>query len=146
MGAGNMETIQLAISDRPYATALRAALLRNGPWQVSCVDKPNPDDPGVMVLDTVTLEQVARPIANPERVVLITRNDPGHLSDAWDAGILSVVFEKDPISTAMLAIMSARLRVPRPKPPQVRSKPVSAGSVEPEPVHTAKSGSGRERS
>ena len=89
-----METIQLAISDHPYATALREALLRNGPWQVSCVDKPNPDEPGVIVLDTVTLDQMARPIANPERVVLITRNDPGHLSDAWDAGVLSVVFER----------------------------------------------------
>ena len=142
-----METIQLAISDRPYATALREALLRNGPWQVSCVDKPNPDEPGVIVLDTVTLEQVARPITNPERVVLITRNDPGHLSDAWDAGVLSVVFEKDPISTAMLAIMSARLRVPRrEQSPQVRSKPASAGGGEGEPVHTVKSGSGRERS
>jgi len=142
-----METIQLAISDRPYATALREALLRNGPWQVSCVDKPDPDEPGVIVLDTVTLEQMALPIANPERVVLITRNDPGHLSDAWDAGVLSVVFEKDPISTAMLAIMSARLRVPRrEQPPQGRSRPVSQGGGEGEPAHTVKSGGGRERS
>ena len=111
-----METIQLAIRDLPYAQTLREALLRNGPWQVHCVDVPDPDQEGVIVLDTATLEQMKWPIDNPERVVLITRNDPGHLSEAWDAGILSVVFEKDPVSTAMLAIMSARLRGPRLKP------------------------------
>lgn len=112
-----METIQLAIRDLPYAATLREALLRNGPWQVRCVDVPNPEQEGVIVLDMETLEQLGRPIPNPERVVLITRNDPQHLSDAWDSGILSVIFENDPVTTTMLAIMSARLRAARPKMP-----------------------------
>jgi hypothetical protein len=115
-GPLKMETIQLAIRDLPYATALREALLRNAPWQVRCVELPNPDQEGVIVLDTAALERMERPIVDPERVVLITPNDPEHLSNAWDAGIVSVVFEKDPVTTAMLAIMSARLRVPRTKP------------------------------
>jgi DNA-binding NarL/FixJ family response regulator len=135
-----METIQLAIRDRPYAAALREALLRNGPWQVRCVDLPNPEQDGVIVLDTVTLEQMGQPIANPERVVLITRNDPAHLSDAWDAGVLSVVFEKDPVSTAMLAIMSARLRVPRQKPSQAGTKTASSASSDFAPAQDPKPG------
>jgi hypothetical protein len=121
-----METIQLAIRDVPYATALKEALLRNGPFQVRCVEMPNAAQEGVIVLDAATLEAMELPIANPERVVLITHNDPEQLSQAWDAGILSVVFEKDSVNTAMLAIMSARLRVPRAKPVPAGSKAVEA--------------------
>ena len=53
-----METIQLAIRDVPYATALKEALLRNGPFQVRCVEMPNAAQEGVIVLDAATLEAV----------------------------------------------------------------------------------------
>ena len=52
------------------------------------------------------------PLSNPERVVLITRKDPQLLAEAWDAGDrLRGVSEQDPISTVLLAIMAAALRV-----------------------------------
>jgi hypothetical protein len=46
-----METIQVAITDAPYAAALREFLERSGSWEVLCVDRPDPDRDGVMVLD-----------------------------------------------------------------------------------------------
>lgn len=105
-----METIQIAIANSPYATALRELLSRSGPWDVVCVQAPDWSSDGVLVLDPQHLEEMPAPIVNPERVVLIAPNDPRLLSQAWEAGVNSVVYEKDPINTAVLAVMSARLR------------------------------------
>jgi DNA-binding NarL/FixJ family response regulator len=105
-----MDTIQLAIANTSYATALRELLTRNAAWRVLSVDLPDPLMEGVIVLDAPALERLPSRIGSPERVVLITRNDPGELARAWEAGIVSVVFDNDPMSTAMLAIMAARLQ------------------------------------
>jgi len=105
-----METIQVAITDAAYGAALRELLVRNGSWEVLCVDRPDPDRDGVMVLDSEHLGLLRQPISNPERVVLIARNDSGDLARAWEAGVNSVITDKDPLNTAMLAIMAARLR------------------------------------
>ena len=109
-----MEIIQLAIKDSPYAAALRDQLVRNAAWKVLTVDVPDPRKDGVMVLDARSLELLPSSIRQPERVVLITPNDPRNLARAWEAGVVSVVFEHDPVSTAMLAIMAARLKVSKP--------------------------------
>lgn len=111
-----METIQLTIHDAPYAAALRELLESNGTCEVRCVEAPEPGRDGVMVVDSDALHSLALPLSNPERVVLITRNDPQHLAQAWNAGIRSVVFNEDPLSTAVLAILAAELRVPKPDP------------------------------
>lgn len=117
----SMEKIQLAIADRSYAAALRQMLVRDGTWEVLSVESPDPTQAGVMVLDPDSLASLPAALANPERVVLITQNDPQQLSRAWDAGIVSVVFDNDPLNTAMLAIMAARLRVAK----DVRRGPLS---------------------
>jgi hypothetical protein len=109
-----MEIIQLAIKDSSYAAALRDQLVRNAAWKVLTVDVPDPRQDGVMVLDARSLELLPSSIRKPERVVLITTNEPRHLARAWEAGVVSVVFEHDPVSTAMLAIMAARLKVSKP--------------------------------
>ncbi len=106
-----METIQLAISNASYLTALRELLVRDAAWTVLAVEAPDPRLGGVIVLDAPALDRLPSQVENPERVLLITRNDPRQLARAWEAGIVSVVFENDPFSTAMLAIMAARLRV-----------------------------------
>jgi hypothetical protein len=106
-----METVQLAITDAPYASALRDLLERGGQRSVRPVEVPDPRQEGVIVVDSDALDRLPFPVQNPERVVLITRNDPQHLSQAWNAGIRSVVFSADPLSTAVLAIMAAELRV-----------------------------------
>jgi hypothetical protein len=109
-----METIQVAIADSPYASALRELLVRNGGWDVVCVETPDLNREGVMVLDPEHLEQLPFPLQNPDRVVLIARNDPRCLARAWEAGVNSVIFDKDPLNTAVLAIMAARLRIVKP--------------------------------
>jgi len=108
-----METVQLAIADASYAAALRELLERSGTRQVHSVDVPDPSLAGVIVVDSEVLDRLPFPLLKPERVVLITRNDPQHLSRAWNAGIRSVVFCDDPLNTAVLAIMAAELRLPK---------------------------------
>ncbi|MFB3778898.1 MAG: hypothetical protein ACE141_14870 [Bryobacteraceae bacterium] len=108
-----METIQFAISNTAYATALRESLARNAGCTIVAVECPDVRAGGVLVLDSAALERIPSKIPSPERVVLITRNEPRLLSKAWEAGIVSVVFENDPIDTAILAIMAARLHAPK---------------------------------
>ncbi|MEO8658417.1 MAG: hypothetical protein ABI693_08095 [Bryobacteraceae bacterium] len=109
-----MDTIQLALADLPYARALQDLLLRNGGSRVQCVDSPDADLAGVLVLDSEHLDLLATHVVKPERVVLIARNEPRSLAQAWEAGVTSVVWDKDPLSTAVLAIMAARLRISKP--------------------------------
>jgi len=101
----------LAIANGTYATTLRELLARNAGWKALIVESPNTRAEGVIVLDTRALESLPSGFPNPERVVLITQNEPQLLARAWEAGIVSVVFENDPMDTALLAIMAARLNV-----------------------------------
>jgi hypothetical protein len=109
-----MQTVQLAIADGMYAAALREALSHSCAWHVESVDRPDPARPCVMVLDQAALEHLPQPLSNPERIVLITRRDTQPMAEAWEAGIISIVSEQDPISTVLLAIMAAGLRVDKP--------------------------------
>ena len=108
-----MQKIQLALSDSTYSEALRRSLAKDWAfqdWQVELVSVPKPQKADVLVIDSAALERVRLPLPHPERVVLITRNEPEQLSRAWEAGIVSVVFERELISTTMLAILAARYR------------------------------------
>ena len=109
-----MQTVQLAIADGIFAAAVHEALSHSCAWHVESVDRPDPTQPCVLVLDQAALERLPLPLANPERIVLIIRKDPQLLAQAWDAGIVSVVSEEDPINTVLLAIMAAGLRVDKP--------------------------------
>jgi hypothetical protein len=106
-----MHSVQLSISDPVYAAAVREALSRSCAWHIESVERPDPSQHCALVLDEFAFAQLPRPVLNPERVVLITRKDPQFLTQAWDAGIISVVSEDDPVSTVLLAIMAAALRV-----------------------------------
>jgi hypothetical protein len=106
-----MQTVQLSIADGRYSAAVREALARNCAWRVESSPVPDLSHDGVVVLDEAAFAQLPLPLTNPERVVLITRKDPETMDDAWDAGIVSVVSEADSISTVLLAIMAAALRV-----------------------------------
>ena len=108
-----MHTVQIALADALYSEALRDALLRSGPWHVITTPDPDLTRMCVVVLDEDTFDRLPEPLAFPERVVLITRKDPPHLSRAWDAGIVSVVSVSDALNTVLLAIMAAALRIPK---------------------------------
>ncbi len=112
-----MQTVQLSIADGRYAVTVRDALTRSCAWHVQPVDRPDLSKHCVMVLDEQSFRQLPLPLSNPERVVLIIRRDlqdPQFLAQAWDAGIVSVVSEQDPLSTVLLAIMAAALRIAKP--------------------------------
>ncbi len=106
-----MQTVQLAIADGIYAAALREALSHSCAWHVESVSRPDPSQRCVTVIDQAALEQLPLPLSNPERIVLITQRDPRLMAEAWEAGVVSVVSEQDPVSTVLLAIMAAGLRV-----------------------------------
>ena len=109
-----MQTVQLAIADGMYAAALREALSRSCAWHVESVGCPDPSQHCVMVLDQAALERLPLPLSNPERIVLITHRETQLMAEAWEAGIVSMVSDREPISTVLLAIMAAGLRVDKP--------------------------------
>lgn len=121
-----MQTVQFALADAAYAAALQNALVRSGPWQVLPMQNPDPGRKCVVVMDEESLHRLPLPLAHPERVVLITRKDPQHLSRAWEAGIVSVVSVDDAPSTVLLAIMAAALRIPK-----AQAAPGSASGISP---------------
>jgi hypothetical protein len=106
-----MQTVQLSIADSQYATSVREALVHSCAWHIEAVKNPDLSQECVLVLDEAAFARLHLPFVNPERVVLITRKDPQVLAEAWDAGIVSVVSDTDPLSTVLLAIMAAALRV-----------------------------------
>lgn len=109
-----MQLIQMAVSDSPFTAALQRELERNGEWLVARVDRPDLSLDGIVLVDEPVLDRIVTAIDNPERVVLICQSHSAELTEAWEAGIISVVFESDSPETAMLAVLSAALRVPHP--------------------------------
>jgi hypothetical protein len=113
-----MNTIQVALSDAAKASSLRGLLARSTEMEVRCVERPDLGEACVVVVDAAHLERLPNPLLDPERVVLITRNDPAHLKAAWEAGVNSVVSDQDSLNTVVLAVLSACLRAGcvKPKP------------------------------
>jgi len=111
-----MQSVQLSIADCQYANTVREALSRSCAWHIEAVEQPDFSYHGVMVLDEEAFARLPLPLSNPERVVLISHREPQapQLAQAWEAGILSVVSEEDSLSTVLLAIMAAGLRVEKP--------------------------------
>ena len=106
-----MHAVQLSMADRRYEASIREALSRSCAWQIESVAAPDLAQECVLVLDEAAFARLRLPLSNPERVVLITRKDPEALAEAWNAGIVSVVSDTDPLNTVLLAIMAAALRV-----------------------------------
>jgi len=111
-----MNCIQLALSDTAKADALRGVLARSAPIEVVCVKVPELDRACVVVVDQDHFDSLPMPLATPEKVVLISSNDPGSLKSAWDAGVVSVISDQDPLNTAVLAILAACLRTGAARP------------------------------
>lgn len=108
-----MHTIQLVLSDHTFAKRLKQLLAENGNWPVAIKDMPGFHKGGVVVLDDSVLTALSAPPDYPERVVLVTRNQPDLLARAWEMGIRSVLYDTDAPNTVALAVMAAYLRLPR---------------------------------
>ncbi|MGB7762518.1 MAG: hypothetical protein WBL61_21970 [Bryobacteraceae bacterium] len=140
-----LHTVQLALADGVYAAALREALCRSCAWHVESVAWPDPAQDCVLVLDEAAFEHLRLPLSHPERIVLITRQDPQLLAQAWDAGLVSVLSQQDSMSTVLLAIMAAALRVVNPCKPDVSGdiSPISEADSAPIAPHHSHSPSRR---
>jgi hypothetical protein len=141
-----MQTVQLSISDGAYLAAVREALCRSCAWHVESVERPDPSQHCVLVLDDPAFARLPLPLSNPERVVLITRAETHEvMSQAWEAGIVSVVSADDPINTVLLAIMAAALRVAKSHGATIPSgiSPNPGAAVAPLGPHNRTSGSKR---
>lgn len=143
-----MQTVQLSIADGHYATTVREALSRSCAWHIEAVDRPDFSCHGVMVLDEQAFARLPLPLSNPERVVLITHEepqDPQFLALAWEAGIVSVVSAEDPLNTVLLAIMAAALRVDKPNTPSDSSEITPSPISESAPIAPLKHTSRQKR-
>lgn len=107
-----MASIQLALDNPALADTLQGMLRRTTDLPVRRVEHPDEDDNGVVVMDIGHLGRLGALLAHPERIVLIASKDASDFDNAWQAGVGSVVSDKDPLSTVVLAILSACLRTP----------------------------------
>jgi hypothetical protein len=133
-----MGSIQLALTDASLADRLQGLLARSTSVPVNCTESPDIEGACVVVVDPAHLGLLPAPLPYPDRVVLITQKDPAHLSDAWEAGLNSVVFNQDSLNTVVLAVLAACLRNET-----CRKRLESAGS---EARSGANSGDGRKAS
>jgi hypothetical protein len=140
-----MQTVQLSIADTAYGAALRDALAHSCAWHVDSVERPAATRPGVLVVDEAGFARLPLPLSNPERVVLITRKDPQLLAQAWEAGVVSVVSEDDPVNTVLLAIMAAGLRVVKPNSSTASSGNSPTASAAAAPITPANRSSSSKR-
>ena len=115
-----MGSIQIALSDSAKADALRILLARSTHAPVMCVETPNFEEACAVVLDGRRFSAEPGPLTHPERIVLITNNDPANLREAWEAGVNSVLSEQDPLNTVVLAVLASCLRTS-----SIRQKPVA---------------------
>jgi hypothetical protein len=119
-----LQTVQVSIADGRYASVVREALSHSCAWRVETVERLDQSRHDVMVVDEQAFARLPLPLSNPERFVLISCKGPEGceiLAQVWEAGILSVVSEEDPLNTVLLAIMAAALRVEK---PATSSRPV----------------------
>ena len=137
MESAVLHRVQLALADGVYAAALREALCRSCAWRIESVLTPDPSEDCVLVLDEAAFENLLLPLSHPERIVLITGREPQLLAQAWDAGLVSVVSQRDPTSTVLLAVMAAALRVANPCKVEVSSgiSPIAEEGAAPIPPH-----------
>ena len=85
-------------------------IVARGTWNP--VGSPDLSQHCVLVLDQAALERLPLPLANPERIVLITRIAiPSRWPRHGRQGSFPWCRTQDPMSTVLLAIMAAALRV-----------------------------------
>jgi len=104
-----MPTVQILLQNETYARALGTLLAREGVYEVWRVLEPDFDREGVIVADRKALERYPALIQQPERLVLIAPNDPELMRELWEHEVRNLVFESDPPSTAVLAILGLEL-------------------------------------
>ncbi len=105
-----MLSIQVLLPDNVYAQRLLTLIAREGDHEGIRVAAPDFHKNGVFVADRSAIERFPRLLEDVDRLVLITSNDTRYLASLWERGVRSVVFDSDPPSTALLAILALEMR------------------------------------
>lgn len=111
-----MEAIQIALSDAGFGKALQNELASSHLAPAQCVDCPDTERGGIIVVDFDHLELLPRPIDGAHRVVLIAGDGPDDLDKAWSAGVQSVVSQTESMDTMVLAVLAASLHASQSPP------------------------------
>ena len=107
-----MQTVQLSIADGAYADGGTRSLVPQ--LRMACrIGRPSGSGAARRIWFSTNSHSLGCPSPYPirRRIVVICRPDPQLLAQAWEAGIVSVVSQEDSLSTVLLAIMAAALRV-----------------------------------
>ncbi len=111
------DRIQIALKDGPLAERLRGLLLYTCGLRIDLVESPDLNDDGVIITDAEALPAL-RSVRRPERFVAVAPRREQALECAWNAGVKSVVYDSEPMSTLVLAVISARLNARHHSPTQ----------------------------
>jgi hypothetical protein len=105
-----MPCIQLLLPETDYVNRLQKLLCSEGGCQCRRVAQPDWSTTGPIVADRSAVERFPELLQHPDRLVPVTTKDPAYQAQLWEHGVRSVVFDTDPPSTVMLAILGAELR------------------------------------
>jgi hypothetical protein len=105
-----MACVQILLPENEYASHLQRLLGRESDCECKRVARPEWDVGGPIVADRAAVERFPELLEHPDRLVPVATKDPAYQARLWEHGIRYVVFDTDPPSTAVLAILSAALR------------------------------------
>jgi len=103
-----MTTVQIAIQDRSYASALRDLLVADGMHHVYIVDNPSPAMDGVIVADESTVRRLPKPAGiEPRRYVAFIERPDFDANRLFEAGVRYVIHRDTPPEVGRLTVFAA---------------------------------------
>lgn len=100
-----IKTVQLALRDHDYATAICNLLTEDRLRRVFIAGFPDPAIEGIIFIDSFRLYELPLLTQQPERLVVMVQKDLDDLSKIWDAGVRHVIFHGDPPQTACAMVL-----------------------------------------
>ena len=109
-------TVQLSLSNEDYAVSLAKLLSADGERDAKIVATPDLSVPGVIVVESHLITPVLN-CSDPDRYVVVARQDQDDLLRLFRAGFSTVIFRQDNVEIAYLAILGveSKLRANREK-------------------------------
>jgi hypothetical protein len=99
----------VAIPDSACADSIRNLLLQDVRRQVHCVERPNFDLPGVIIMDAICVNSFPTVAKEQKRLLVITHRERDDLAKLWDAGVRHVMFYEDPPQWLSMFVLGIEL-------------------------------------
>ena len=108
----HMHSVQLAIRDRAYGSALRDLLMSDGQHVVYVVDYPSPAIDGIVVVDdTIASRMISSTALDLDRCVVFIQNVALDVNQLWEAGVRHVIYGDYPPDVGELVVLAAERRL-----------------------------------